>query len=63
MVSRTVFFSAGQQSALVTVPTVGDLIGEATESFGANLTNPSSSLTLGVDLATVDIVDDDRKAV
>ena len=56
--SGTVHFGAGETSATVVIPVIGDVASEADETFTVTLTSPVHA-TLGNDIDTVTILDND----
>src|SRR5205814_5222552 len=59
--SGTISFAAGQRTATVNVPIIGDFTnGEATETFKMNLSNPSGAELGVLNVATISILNVDR---
>ena len=59
-VTMTLTFTAGQTTVPIPVTTTNDIISELTETFFAQLSNPSAGVVLGgQSRASVDILDND----
>ena len=57
--TMTVTFQPGETSVIVPVPILDDSLIEPTEVFSASLSTTDSTVTVGDDTATVDILDND----
>ena len=57
-------FAPSEESRTVNVPIIDDSIGEGLGQFIAQLSVPTgqSGVVLGEDMATVEIIDDDRRS-
>ena len=55
--SRTITFEPGRTEQLVDVETNSDAFGELAEEFNAELLDASAGARIGVDTATIEIVD------